>query len=85
GHSGLITEIESFISPRLEWLEYYSSKVAELAKDGYNSIQIRKILFGREKFYTRFTGGFYSCRNSILSFLTNKRPMELSYEELKDI
>ncbi len=85
GHSGAITEINSLISPRLEWLEYYSSKVTELAREGYNSVQIRQILFGREKFYTRFTGGFYSCRNSILSFLTNKRPMELSLEELKDL
>ena len=85
GHSGAVAEIKSFLSPRLEWLEIFSNNVAELAKEGYNSKQIRQILFGGEKFYTCFTGGFYSCRNSVLSFLTNKRPMELNFEEFKDL
>ncbi|MFX0212209.1 MAG: MBL fold metallo-hydrolase, partial [Candidatus Hodarchaeota archaeon] len=85
GHCGVKTEVTSFIQPRLTWLEEFQSKVRELAKEGFSPKQIRKTLFGREKLYTYLIHGEHSCLNSILSFLTNKRPVDLTSEQIKEL
>ena len=81
GHCGAITEVESFISPRIAWLEEYRNKVIKLSEEGFKAEEIRKSLFGREKIYTYLVHGEHSCLNSILSLLTNKRPIDLTSEE----